>query len=106
MTCAAVPSETCQGANALLLDEPFTGLDLPTQEVLFDLFGSLTRESKAVLMSTHDIPAALHHCDRVALLNRTITACARPEDLHGPDTWIETFGISSDSFLLKTVQAV
>ncbi|MCW5954817.1 MAG: anchored repeat-type ABC transporter ATP-binding subunit, partial [Propionibacteriaceae bacterium] len=39
----------------LLLDEPFTGLDMPTQELLLELFRELSGEDKAVLMTTHDL---------------------------------------------------
>ena len=51
----------------LLLDEPFTGLDMPTQELLSDLFTRLAREDRAVLMTTHDLAAARYGCDRLAL---------------------------------------
>ena len=59
----------------LLLDEPFTGLDMPTQELLGELFAALAREN-AVLMATHDLAAAMHTCDRLALLNRTVSPSA------------------------------
>jgi manganese/iron transport system ATP-binding protein len=42
----------------LLLDEPFTGLDVPTRELLTDLLAGLRAEGKALLMTTHDLPQA------------------------------------------------
>ncbi|MFJ5837613.1 ATP-binding cassette domain-containing protein [Streptomyces shenzhenensis] len=42
----------------LLLHEPFTGLDVPNQELLTALFRQLRREDKALLMTPHDLPAA------------------------------------------------
>jgi manganese/iron transport system ATP-binding protein len=90
---------------ALLLDEPFTGLDMPTQELLSDLVLSLAREARAVLMTTHDLPAALHTCDRLALLNRTIIAAGTPDQLRDETVWMDTFGIRADNPLLKILKA-
>jgi manganese/iron transport system ATP-binding protein len=89
----------------LLLDEPFTGLDMPTQELLSDLVLSLAREARAVLMTTHDLPAALHTCDRLALLNRTIVATGTPDQLRDERLWMDTFGIREDNPLLKILKA-
>lgn len=89
----------------LLLDEPFTGLDMPTQELLSDLLLSLAGEARAVLMTTHDLPAALHTCDRLALLNRTVVAAGRPDELRGEQVWMDTFGIRADNPLLKILKA-
>ncbi|TDC30056.1 anchored repeat-type ABC transporter ATP-binding subunit [Micromonospora sp. 15K316] len=90
----------------LLLDEPFTGLDMPTQELLGDLFASLAAEGRAVLMTTHDLVAAMESCTRLVLLNRTVVADGRPEELQDVEVWMRTFGVSETSPLLKLVRAV
>jgi manganese/iron transport system ATP-binding protein len=91
---------------ALLLDEPFTGLDLPTQELLMDLFISLAREGRAVLMTTHDLASAVYSCDRLALLNQTIVAVGSPEELvDDPAIWQQTFGVGERSPLLRILRA-
>jgi manganese/iron transport system ATP-binding protein len=93
--------------SALLLDEPFTGLDVPTQELLTDLFASLAREDRAVLMTTHDLAGAMHGCDRIALLNRTVVAVGTPAELADEDElWMRTFGIGERSPLLRVLKAV
>ncbi|MFI5845244.1 anchored repeat-type ABC transporter ATP-binding subunit [Catenuloplanes sp. NPDC051500] len=86
----------------LLLDEPFTGLDMPSQEVLTALFGTLARE-RAVLMATHDLAAAAYTCDRLVLLNRTVVAAARAEELRDREVWMRTFQVGADSHLLKAL---
>lgn len=91
--------------DILLLDEPFTGLDLPTQELLDDLFAVLARQ-KAVLMTTHDLAAALESCSRLVLLNETVVADGPPADLRDPDVWMQTFGMSSRSPLLRMLGTV
>ncbi len=92
--------------TALLLDEPFTGLDMPTQELLADLFADLAHEGRAVLMTTHDILAALDGCDRIALLNRRIVAAGTPAQVaDDPSSWMDTFGVGPDSALLRILKA-
>nr|WP_012182759.1 anchored repeat-type ABC transporter ATP-binding subunit [Salinispora arenicola] len=89
----------------LLLDEPFTGLDMPTQELLGHLFTSLAGEQHAVLMTTHDLASAVDTCTRLVLLNGRIVADGRPSDLQDAEPWTRTFGVSETSPLLKLVRA-
>lgn len=92
--------------TVLLLDEPFTGLDLPTQELLAGLFAGLAHEGRAVVMTTHDILGALDICDRIALLNQTIVASGTPGQLAGdPQAWMDAFGVGPDSALLRILKA-
>lgn len=91
--------------TALLLDEPFTGLDMPSQELLTDLFARLAHEGHAVLMTTHDIGAALQECTRLCLINRRVVADAPARDLGDADVWMRTFDIRADNPLLRVVAA-
>ncbi|MFF3285622.1 anchored repeat-type ABC transporter ATP-binding subunit [Streptomyces sp. NPDC003023] len=77
----------------LLLDEPFTGVDVPTQELLNDLFGRLAEDGTALLMTTHDLAAAARTCTHVVLLNRTVVAEGGPELLSDPDRMLRAFGL-------------
>jgi len=89
----------------LLLDEPFTGLDMPTQDLLGALFSDLAHEGRAVLMTTHDLLGAIDGSDRIALLNRTIIATGTPAQLVAdPDLWAATFGVGPDSALLRMLK--
>ncbi|WP_053385119.1 anchored repeat-type ABC transporter ATP-binding subunit [Leucobacter celer] len=87
----------------LLLDEPFTGLDMPTQELLLDLFHELAGEGRAVVMSTHDLASAMHQCSRLCLVNRTVIADAHPEDLLEPRIWMRAFDVKADNPILKVL---
>lgn len=92
--------------TVLLLDEPFTGLDMPTQDLLSALFAELAHEGRAVLMTTHDILGALDGCDRIALLNRSILACGTPAQLaHDPEVWMSAFGVGAESTLIRVLAA-
>lgn len=91
--------------TALLLDEPFTGLDMPSQELLAELFARLAREGHAVLMTTHDIASALNDCTRLCLVNRRVIADDTPDRLTDPGLWMRAFDISPGNPLLRVVAA-
>ncbi|MFD0372161.1 anchored repeat-type ABC transporter ATP-binding subunit [Streptomyces sp. NPDC127114] len=77
----------------LLLDEPFTGVDVPTQDLLNELFGRLAAEGRGLLMTTHDLAAAARTCTRVLLLNRTVVAEGGPELLADAEQMLRAFGL-------------
>lgn len=63
-----------QEAHVLLLDEPFTGLDQPSQEALKQVFKQLKSEGKLLLISHHDLQSVPELFDRVLLLNGELIA--------------------------------
>lgn len=91
--------------TVLLLDEPFTGLDMPSQELLTDLFSMLATEGHALLMTTHDIGAALQDCSRLVLINGRIVADGAAAELGDAGVWRRTFDIRADNHLLRVVAA-
>lgn len=56
----------------LLLDEPFTGVDAPTQDSLNRLYRALVAEGMTILMSTHDMVAARTWCSRIIGVRGTL----------------------------------
>lgn len=66
-----------QGGQIILLDEPFTGVDIKTEESLVALFRSLAREDRLILVSTHNLGSVPNFCDDVMLINQSLLA-------HGP----------------------
>lgn len=87
--------------DVLLLDEPFTGLDMPTQDMLSNLFAQLAAQGTAVIMTTHDLAGAMHICSRLCLLNRTVIADDSPENLSDPEIWMRAFQINANNPLLS-----
>jgi manganese/iron transport system ATP-binding protein len=85
--------------DILLLDEPFTGLDVPSQELLTRLFGELAAEGKAVMMTTHDLIGAMLTCTKIAMINRTVIASGAPDSLRDPALWERGFRITADSHI-------
>jgi len=66
-----------QQAPALLLDEPLTGVDRPSAEVLESLLADLAGEGRGVLIATHDLDQVLAW-EQVLCLNRRMVAFGRP----------------------------
>ncbi|MEE9415597.1 MAG: metal ABC transporter ATP-binding protein [Acidimicrobiales bacterium] len=64
-------------ASCLLLDEPITGLDLASQQIILDVIDSERAAGRLVVMSTHHIEEA-RHCDRIILLNTVVVADGSP----------------------------
>jgi manganese/iron transport system ATP-binding protein len=63
-----------QGAQVILLDEPFTGIDLTTEQAIVALMGELRDEGRLMLVSTHNLGSVPEFCDQVVLFNRTVLA--------------------------------
>jgi manganese/iron transport system ATP-binding protein len=63
-----------QRADVLLLDEPFSGVDVEAQAAIFDILDHLRQHNVTVLISTHDLQTATPRFDRLLLLNRRLLA--------------------------------
>jgi manganese/iron transport system ATP-binding protein len=63
-----------QGGRVILLDEPFTGVDVKTEEAIIQLLRDLRDEGCIILVSTHNLGSVPEFCDQVVLINRTVLA--------------------------------
>jgi ABC-type Mn2+/Zn2+ transport system ATPase subunit len=77
--------------DILLLDEPVTGLDLPSQAVILDVIDEHARAGGTVLFSTHHLGEA-RRADRVLLLAGCVLADGTPDAVLVPDLLAEAFG--------------
>jgi ABC-type Mn2+/Zn2+ transport system ATPase subunit len=68
-----------QDAEVLLLDEPFAGVDRPSEELLETLFQELAEQGRGLMMATHDLEQA-RAWDRVLCLNRRQVAFGPPAE--------------------------
>lgn len=76
----------------LLLDEPFTGVDIPTQELFVSLFDDLKAQGTAIVYATHDLLQAREHADRLLLLNRRLLADGSPAEVFTAPLVTQAFG--------------
>jgi ABC-type Mn2+/Zn2+ transport system ATPase subunit len=81
-----------QEPHVLLLDEPFTGVDVATREATLDLLGGLRSQSVTVLVSTHDLDLAAGRFDQVMLLNRRLISMGRPQEVFTAEHLQQAFG--------------
>ena len=81
-----------QEGKVILLDEPFTGVDVKTEKSIINLLLQLREEGHTVLVSTHDLASISTFCDRVILLNQTILAAGTTEETFTEDNLTMTFG--------------
>lgn len=81
-----------QQGKVILLDEPFTGVDVKTEKSIIDLLVQLREAGHTILISTHDLASISTFCDRVILINRTILAVGQTQDTFTEDNLVMTFG--------------
>lgn len=81
-----------QEPRLLLLDEPFTGVDVSARETLLDLLERLRGRGITVLVSTHDIQTTAQRFQLVALLNRELIAYGPPNEVFTPEHIAAAFG--------------
>lgn len=81
-----------QEGKVILLDEPFTGVDVKTEKRIIDLLIQLREEGHTILVSTHDLASISTFCDHTILLNRTILAAGTTEETFTEENLVMTFG--------------
>ncbi len=64
----------CQQSDILLMDEPFVGVDIKTENKIIDILKELVSKGKTVLVVHHDLDSVLMYFDRVILINQKLMA--------------------------------
>lgn len=81
-----------QEAHILLLDEPFTGLDVPGMEALGALLQSLANEGRLIIASHHDLNSAPHIFSHSLLLKQRSIAFGTTKEVLTPQNLLTAFG--------------
>ena len=81
-----------QGGQIILLDEPFTGVDIKTEDSLIALFRSLAAEGRLILVSTHNLGSVPCFCDEVMLINKEVLAYGPVETTFTQENLSRAFG--------------
>lgn len=68
-------------ADLLIFDEPFTGVDRKTEDIIFDIFQELKHQAKTLLVINHDLGESLNYYDRILLLNKRLIAMGSKTDV-------------------------
>jgi ABC-type Mn2+/Zn2+ transport system ATPase subunit len=80
-----------QDAQLLLLDEPFSGLDVPAAKGLESLIAELAAEGRGIVIATHDLGQA-RRWDEVLCLNKRQIAFGKPEAILDRQVLEATYG--------------
>lgn len=81
-----------QDGRVILLDEPFTGVDVNTEERIIALLKELRDEGRVILVSTHNLGSVPLFCDRTVLLDRTVLAAGPTGEVFTEANLRRTFG--------------
>lgn len=81
-----------QGGQVILLDEPFTGVDIKTEDSLIKLFRTLAAGGCLILVSTHNLGSVPYFCDQVMLINRELFAYGPVETTFTQENLAKAFG--------------
>jgi ABC-type Mn2+/Zn2+ transport system ATPase subunit len=81
-----------QEPHILLMDEPFSGVDAPTQEATLKLLDDLRNTQVTVLISTHDLNLAATRFDFMLLLNHRLIVFGKPDEVMKKENLAKAFG--------------
>ncbi len=81
-----------QEAELMLMDEPLSGLDTPSQEGILALLDELKRQNVTVMVATHDLEQASEYFDRIMLLNHRLIGFGSPEQILQTEKLIQAYG--------------
>ena len=88
---ALLAQAAAQDAELLLLDEPFTGVDSPTEGTVRELIAGWRDEGRTVMVATHDLARAASDYDLVLALNRRLVAFGPAAETCTEDVLAATF---------------
>lgn len=81
-----------QQGRVILLDEPFTGVDLKTEEAITQLLRDLRASGHTILVSTHNLGSVPEYCDNAVIINRTVLAAGKIEHVFTEENLAKAFG--------------
>ena len=81
-----------QDGQVILLDEPFTGVDVKTEDQIIALLRELRDEGRVMLVSTHNLGSVPEFCDRTVLIKGTVLDHGLTETTFKPENLKKAFG--------------
>ena len=81
-----------QEGSIVLLDEPFTGVDVKTETAIIGVLREMRAEGKLMLVSTHNLGSVPDFCDEVVLVNRRVIAAGPTAEVFTQKNLERAFG--------------
>jgi manganese transport system ATP-binding protein len=92
---AFVARGIAQDAGILLLDEPFAGVDKPSEATIVRLLRDLAAEGRTVLVTTHDLAGVAALADEAILLQQRVLVHGTPAEVLTPENLSRAFGLET-----------
>ena len=89
-----IASALASQSDCLLLDEPITGLDIPSQDIVLEVVDAERMRNKLVVLSTHHLSEA-RLCERIVLLKGAVIADGTPEQVLNEENMAAAFGANA-----------
>lgn len=93
-----------QDGRVILLDEPFTGVDVKTEDQIITLLRELRDEGRVMLVSTHNLGSVPEFCDRTVLIKGTVLAYGPTVETFTQENLERAFGGVLRHFVLNEAQ--
>ena len=93
-----------QDGRVILLDEPFTGVDVKTEDQIVTLLRDLRDEGRVMLVSTHNLGSVPEFCDRPILIKGTVLAYGPTVETFTQENLERAFGGVLRHFVLNEAQ--
>ena len=81
-----------QQGKLFLMDEPFAGVDIATEEMIVDLLKDMQSKGKTLVIVHHDLHTAQSYFDHLVLLNTRLVACGKTSDVFTDQILTDTYG--------------
>lgn len=90
-----------QNAEVYFLDEPFAGVDAATEKTIIEILKNLKSQGKSIFVVHHDLQTVKEYFDYTILLNRSILAAGKTEEVFTPEKLQQTYG--GHLFVMETI---
>lgn len=81
-----------QEGELIMMDEPFAGVDISTEEMIIELLKEMKDQGKTLVVVHHDLHTARSYFDHLVLLNTRLVACGPIEEVFTDKILTETYG--------------
>ncbi len=80
-----------QESEVILLDEPFTGVDVKSEDAIIELLRQMRTEGRVMLVATHNLGSVPEFCDRTVLIKQTVLDYGPTADVFTQENLERTF---------------
>lgn len=82
----------CQEADVFLLDEPFVGIDITTEEKIISILKDLAQQGKTLMVIHHDLSTVRDYFDKIVMINQRLIAYGDVETTFTDENVAKAYG--------------